>query len=81
LEILQKTFPKSCDLDPIPVKLLYEKLDVLLPTVTNINTSMAFSQVPPDFKTVIVKPLLKQQQEQQEQEEEQQQQLPLTKMY
>ena len=59
-EILQKTVPNSCDLDPIPTKLLYEKIDVLLPTIINIiNTSLASGFVPPDFKTAIVKPLLK----------------------
>ena len=59
-EILQKTVPKSCDLDPIPTELLYENLDVLLPTITNIvDTSLASGFVPPDFKTAIVKPLLK----------------------
>ena len=59
-EILQKTVPKSCDLVPIPTELLYENLDVLLPTATIIiNTSLASGFVPPDFKTAIVKPLLK----------------------
>ena len=59
-EILQKTVPKSCDLDPIPTKLLYENLDVLLPTITNIiNTSLASGFVPPHLKTAVVKPLLK----------------------
>ena len=59
-EIPQKTVPKSCDLDPIPTELLYENLDVLLPTITNIvDTSLASGFVPPDFKTAIVKPLLK----------------------
>ena len=59
-EILQKTVPISCDLDPIPTELLYENLDVLLPTITNIiSTSLASGFVPPDFKTAIVKPLLK----------------------
>ena len=60
LEILQKTTPKSCDLDPIPTKLLYENLDGLLPTIISIiNTSLASGLVPPDFKPAIVKPLLK----------------------
>ena len=59
LEILQKTVPRSCDLDPIPTKLLYEILGVLLPTITNIIiTSLASGPVPPDFKGAIVKPLL-----------------------
>ena len=49
LEFLQMTTPKSCDLDPIPTKLLYENLDVLLPTITNIiNTSLASGVVSPD---------------------------------
>ena len=39
---------------------MYENRDVLLPTITNIiNTSLASGVVPPDFKTAIVKPLLK----------------------
>ena len=60
LEILQKTNPKSCDLHPIPTKLLYENVDVLLPTITNIiNTFLASGVVSPDLKTAIVKPLLK----------------------
>ena len=59
-EILQKTVPKSCDLDPIPTELLYENLDVVLPTITSIiNISLASGFVPPDFKTTIVKLLLK----------------------
>ena len=57
LEILQKAAPKACDLDPIPTKLLYENLDILLPTITNIiNTSLASGAVSPDLKTAFVKP-------------------------
>ena len=60
LEILQKPVPKLCNLDAIPTKLLYENHDVLLLTITNIiHTSLASGLVPPDFKTAIVKPLLK----------------------
>ena len=45
---------------PIPTKLLYENVDVLLPTITNIiNTSLASDVISPDFKTAMVKPLLK----------------------
>ena len=51
---------KSCELDPIPTTLLYENLDILLPTLTNIiNTSLTTGIVPPDLKTAIVRPLLK----------------------
>ena len=60
LEILQKTVSRSCGLDPIRTKLLYENLDVPLPTITNIiNTPLASGLVQSDFKTAIVKPLLK----------------------
>ena len=38
LEILQKIAPKSCDLDPISTKLLYENLDVLLPQSPTSST-------------------------------------------
>ena len=58
-EILQKTVPKSCDLDPIPTELLSENLDVFLPAIINIiKTSLASGFVLPDCKTAIVKPLL-----------------------
>ena len=39
--------------------LLYENPDILLPTITNINTSLTTGTVPHDLKTAIVKPLLK----------------------
>ena len=47
-------------LDPIPTKLLYKTFEVLLPTVTNIlNESFTPGTVPSEFKTAVVKPLLK----------------------
>ena len=46
--------------NPIPTELLYKNLDVLLHTITNIiNTSLVSGLVTPDFKTAIVKSLLK----------------------
>ena len=60
LKIISSASAKSCELDPIPTTLLYENLDILLPTITNIiNTSLTTGIVPPDLKTAIVKPLLK----------------------
>ena len=59
LKIINSASAKSCELDPIPTTLLYENLDILLPTITNINTSLTTGIVPPDLKTAIVKPLLK----------------------
>ena len=60
LKIINSAFAKSCELDPIPTMLLYENLDILMPTITNIiNTSLTTGIVPPDLKTAIVRPLLK----------------------
>ena len=60
LKIINSASAKSCELHPIPTTLLYENLDILLPTITNIiNTSLTTGIVPPDLKTAIVKPLLK----------------------
>ena len=47
-------------LDPIPTWILKEHIDVLLPTITKIvNMSLATSTFPSQFKSAIVKPLLK----------------------
>ena len=60
LKIINSASAKSCELDPIPTTLLYENLDILLPTITNIiNTSLTSGIVPRDLKTAVVKPLLK----------------------
>ena len=60
LKIINSASAKSCELDPIPTTLLYENLDILLLTITNIiNTSLTTGIVPRDLKIAIVKPLLK----------------------
>ena len=59
-KIMFQTVPKTSLLDPIPTKLLYKNLEVLLPMNTNIlNKSLASGTVPSDFKTAVVRPLLK----------------------
>ena len=58
--ILEKTAQKTCELDPLPTSLLYENIDLLLPALTNIiNRSLLFGEVPSEFKTAVVKPLLR----------------------
>ena len=48
------------ELDPLPAKLFYECLDILLPYVTNIfNDSLVSGTFPSDFKDCVVIPLLK----------------------
>ena len=60
LKIMNSASAKSCELDPIPTTFLYENLDILLPTITNIiNTSLTTGIVPRDLKIAVVKPLLK----------------------
>ena len=60
LKIIKSTPAKSCELDPIPTTLLYDNLDIFLPTVTNIiDTSITTGIVPRGLKTATVKPLLK----------------------
>ena len=59
-KIILQNIPKISVLDPIPTKLLYKTFEVLLPTVTNIlNESFTSGTVPSEFKTAVVKPLLK----------------------
>ena len=51
---------KSCELDPIPTKLLKDCADTILPISTRIiNLSLSSGNVPPSFKTALVRPLLK----------------------
>ena len=55
-----KSPDKSCELDPIPTWLLKKCIDVLLPLVTSIiNMSLSTNQVPLDFKSARIRPLLK----------------------
>ena len=52
--------PKSCDLDPIPSKLLIEYLDSILPSITDlVNSSLASGIFPQCFKSALVTPILK----------------------
>ena len=51
--------PKSCDLDPIPSKLLIECLDSILPSLTDLfNLSLAPGIFPQCFKSALVTPFL-----------------------
>ena len=52
--------PKMCELDPIPVDLLKQALDGLLPTLTKIvNLSVGTATFPKSWKAALIKPLLK----------------------
>ena len=58
--IISKRKKKFRELDPLPAKLFYECLDVLLPYITKIcNDSLESSTFPSHFKDSLVIPLLK----------------------
>ena len=52
--------PKSCELDPIPFKLLIKYPDSILPSLTDLfNSSLASGIFPQCFKSALVTPILK----------------------
>ena len=58
--IITNSANKTCDLDPIPTRLLKQCLDHFVPLITAmINKSLATSVVPACFKRAVVRPLLK----------------------
>ena len=59
-KIIKKSNKTSCDLDPIPTKILNTILPVVLPAITAIiNQCLLTGEFPKSFKSAIVKPLLK----------------------
>ena len=59
-ECILNSAPKSCELDPIPSKLLIECLDYILPSLTDLfNSSLASGIFPQCFKSALVTPILK----------------------
>ena len=59
-ELLQKTLPKSCELDPIPTLLIKMHSDAIADKITQIiNTSLAEGTVSDNLKEAILHPLLK----------------------
>ena len=59
-ECIPNSAPKSCELDPIPSKLLIECLDSILPSLTDLfNSSLASGIFPQCFKSALVTPILK----------------------
>ena len=59
-ECILNSAPKSCELNPIPSKLLIECLDCILPSLTDLfNSSLASGIFPQYFKLALVTPILK----------------------
>ena len=60
MEIINKTLPKSCELDPLPTSVLLTHLDAFLPTLTDIvNTLLDTGKFTENLKQAILQPLLK----------------------
>ena len=58
-ECILNSAPKSCELDPIPSKLLMECLDSILPSLTDLfNSYLASVIIPQCFKSALVTPIL-----------------------
>ena len=59
-KIILHCAPKTCELDAIPMTLLFEYLDAILPTLTDVvNHSLLTGEISLIFKKAIVKPLLR----------------------
>ena len=59
-KVTLKCAPETCSLDPIPTFLFVECLAALLPAVAHLfNSSLVLGVFPSEFKTAIVKPILK----------------------
>ena len=60
LNVIKKSAPKTCNLDPVPTTLLLDFIDDILPFITTIINDSLLSGVFPDvYKEAIVTPLLK----------------------
>ena len=58
--IISKSKNASCEMNPLPTKLLKECKEEIVPVITNIvNLSLSCSKVPKSMKCAIVRPLLK----------------------
>ena len=59
-QIVKAMPSKSCDLDAVPTSILKEALDLLLPTLVKlVNLSLVEGEFIQQWKTALVKPLLK----------------------
>lgn len=59
-EVIRKSKPSTCQLDPLPSSLVIASLPSLLPLITAIiHSSLTTGSVPPSFKSAAVTPILK----------------------
>ena len=59
-QIVKEMPAKYCDLDAVPTSIIKEALDLLLPTLVKlVNLSLVEGEFTQQWKTALVKPLLK----------------------
>ena len=62
LKIITPIACKSCELDPVPAKVLKMAINFLLPVITKVvNLSLETGEFPATLKSSVIKPLLKKQ--------------------
>ena len=60
VKLIHKTTIKSCELDPLPTRLLKANIEHTVPTITDIvNTSLTLGKVITNLKQAVLQPLLK----------------------
>ena len=60
VKLIHKTTIKSCELDPLPARLLKVNIKLIAPAITDIvNTSLTMGKVTTNLKQAVLQPLLK----------------------
>ena len=60
LQLIKQSSSATCDLDPLPTKLIKSCISILLPVIANIvNSSLQSGEFPESWKCALVQPLLK----------------------
>ena len=60
VKLIHKTTIKSCELDPLPARLLKVNIKLIAPAITDIvNTSLTMGKVTTNLKQAVLRPLLK----------------------
>ena len=59
-QIITKSPPKACELDPVPTTLLWQRSDTVAPAIQSIvNKSLTMGKFPAVLKWAVLRPLLK----------------------
>jgi hypothetical protein len=58
-KLIKESAPKSCELDPLPSSLVKDHPSLHVAITSIVNKSLAKGVFPQDYKTAVVRPLLK----------------------